>query len=89
MSESRQGDFVYMAIYRGALKVGATDRLAKDHAIMGLEDYKKGKFDKAINLINDRIQRAKKESKNDVITTGKAYQRRANSSIPGSPRRVD
>lgn len=60
---NKQEDFVYMSIYRGALKVGAFERLAKDHAVMGLEDYKRGRFDKVINLINKRIQDAKKDSK--------------------------
>jgi len=55
-------DFVYNSIYKGALKVGAPERAAHDHAVMGLDDFKKNKFSgrKASSLIEERIKQAKK-----------------------------
>jgi len=58
-------DFVFNSIYRGALKGGASEHSAHSHAVMGLDDFKKGKFPnvKASKLINDRIAQAKKVKK--------------------------
>lgn len=56
-------DFVYQSIYRGAIKSGAAEKSAKDHAIMGLEDCMRNRFKKASELIEERIMTAKKESK--------------------------
>jgi len=57
-------DFVFNQIYKGALAAGAKEKQAKDHAVMGLNDYKKGKFQgKASKLIEDRIKQAKRKSK--------------------------
>jgi len=39
-----QTDFVFNQIYKGALKAGAGEKQAHAHAVMGLEDYKKGKL---------------------------------------------
>ena len=47
----------------GGLRQGATERSAKEHAVMGLDDYKKGKFKKVSALIEDRIKRAKRDAK--------------------------
>lgn len=68
---NKQNDFVYFAILKGALAEGATERIAKDEAMLGLENFKKGKFDKAINLINNRIAEAKKRAKYDISTSGR------------------
>ena len=55
-------DFVFNSIYKGALKVGALEKAAHDHAVMGLDDFKKNKFvgRKASSLIEDRIKQAKR-----------------------------
>lgn len=58
-------DFVYRQIYHGALNDGALERCAHTQAVIGLEKYKKNQFDKAINLINEHIKTAVKESKNE------------------------
>ncbi len=57
-------DLIYDSIYKKALNDGCIERIAKSHAQMGLEDYKKGKFKKSFDLIQNRIKLAKKESKN-------------------------
>ncbi|MFL0802418.1 MAG: hypothetical protein K6L81_01785 [Agarilytica sp.] len=57
-------DFIYMSIYRGALKEGAVERMAKDAAQMGLDDWKKNKIgEKVSDLIKQRIAKAKRDSK--------------------------
>lgn len=56
-------DFVFLQIYRGAIKAGAKERAAKDHAIMGSEDFRRNSFKKASHLIEERIKAAKRESK--------------------------
>ena len=58
-------EFVFYAIYDGALKVGASEHSAISHAVMGLDDFRKGKIKKgkASHLINDRIAKAKKVKK--------------------------
>lgn len=59
------GDYIYMQIYKGALAGGAKERLAKDYAVMGLDDYKRGKFKKggAGQLVKSAIALAIKVSK--------------------------
>lgn len=53
-------DFVYSQIYKGALAQGAKEKHAKDCAVMGLDDYKKGKFTgKPSKLIESRIKEAR------------------------------
>jgi len=54
-------DFVYQQIYKGSLSQGAKEKAAHDAAVMGLGDYKKGKFKKAQDLIKQYIQKAKKQ----------------------------
>jgi hypothetical protein len=56
-------DFIYVQIYRGAIRAGAKEPKAKDNAIAGLEEWKKGKFKKPSMLIEQRIKQAKRESK--------------------------
>ena len=56
-------DFVYQQIYKGALAQKVNEGIAKNHAVMGLDMYKKGKFQKVNVLIKDMITKAKKDSK--------------------------
>ena len=53
-------DFIYKQIYTGALKAGATERAAHSNAVMGLDDFKKGRYKKPASLIKERIDTAKK-----------------------------
>ena len=53
-------DYIYSQIYKGALEAGASERSAKDHAVMGLEKWKNGKFDKSSQLISEMIAQAKR-----------------------------
>ena len=66
---NKQENFVYDSIYHGALKAGANERAAKDHAVMGVEDWNKNRFNPAgtkkvnctaVDLVEQRIQMAKK-----------------------------
>ena len=58
-------DFVYNSIYKGALALKVSETVAKNHAVMGLDRYKKNKFqkNKVDLLIKDEIAAAKKECK--------------------------
>ena len=57
-------DFVYKQIYSGAISAGADERTAHSHAVMGLDEYKKGKFEGSVSkLIEARIKKAKRQSK--------------------------
>ncbi len=57
-----QPDFIYNSIYKGALAQGAKEKAARDCAIMGLDDYKKGKFTgRASKLIESRIKEARRK----------------------------
>ena len=56
-------DFVYKSILNGALEKGASQVMAKDQASLGLEEYKKGRFDKPDKLINEKIKDAVRLSK--------------------------
>lgn len=54
-------DYIYTQIYKGALHGGACERKAKDHAVMGLDDYKRNKYaGKPSRLIEERIKMAKR-----------------------------
>lgn len=55
-----KNDFVYMQIYKGAMKAGASEYSSHRAAVTGIEDYKKNKFKKAIDLIEQKIKEAKK-----------------------------
>lgn len=57
-------DFVFMSIYKGSLKDGASERAAKDSAVDGLNKYKSGRFTKASGLIQEKIREAKMATKN-------------------------
>jgi len=52
-------DYIFNTIYKGSLKGGASERSAKDSAVVGIEMWKKGKFKKASQLIEDQIKSAK------------------------------
>lgn len=56
-------DFVYNHIYKGSLHGGAVERIAHDCAVMGLNDYKRGKFKKASDLIEKYVKQAKQRTK--------------------------
>lgn len=58
-------DFVFNQIYKGALKEGASDRNANNAAVMGLDRYKKGRYQgKVLDLILSQIKYAKRMDKN-------------------------
>lgn len=57
-------DFVYLQIFKGALKSGSSERIAKEEAVLGLEEYKKSKIGKSVSVLIDfRIKNAKRRSK--------------------------
>ncbi len=57
-------DFVFNQIYRGCLAKGATERAAKDAAVMAMNDYRKGKYaKKPKELIENAIKKVKKVKK--------------------------
>ena len=41
-------DYVYDKIFKGAIAAGASERNAKDHACMGLDDFKKTGLKKSL-----------------------------------------
>lgn len=53
-------DLVYNEVYKGCLKAGCDERLAKDTAINTLQKYKNGQFSKPSRLISQSITDAKK-----------------------------
>lgn len=59
----KPNDFIFNEVYRGAIKGGAKEPIAKDQAVQAMDDYAKGKFKKPLDLILARIQMAKKLSK--------------------------
>lgn len=61
----KPNDFVYKQIYQGAMKLGAMERIAKEHAQMGAADYAKNRFEKATAMIENRIKMAKRESEKE------------------------
>lgn len=56
-------DFVYQQIYKGSLAAKVNEGVARGHAVMGLDSFKKGKFTRVDWLIRDMIIKAKKVSK--------------------------
>lgn len=53
-------DLIYDTIYKKSLAAGSSERAAKDYAVMGLDLWKKGKFKKATQLVDEMIAAAKK-----------------------------
>ena len=53
-------DYIFNQVYKGALADGACERASKDCAIMAMDDFKKGRFKKATEIINKYIKMAKK-----------------------------
>ena len=58
-------DFIYNQIYKTCLAQKVNERVAQQHAVMGLERYKKNKFAKGkVDLmIKEVVEQAKKQSK--------------------------
>lgn len=56
-------DFVYKAIYRECMAKKIYERFAKEAAVSGVEDFKRGKFKTAQKLIDQKIAEAKKRKK--------------------------
>lgn len=56
-------DYIYDQIFKGAINNGASERNAKDHAVMGLDDFRKNRFQKHGKLIEERIKAAVKMPK--------------------------
>ena len=56
-------DFVYTQIYKGCMAEKVNERIAREHAQMGLDKFKKNKFAKASAMIKEMIMAAKKQSK--------------------------
>lgn len=55
-------EYIYSAIYRGALKEGAHEHSAKNAAVIGLSEYKKNRFKNIKTLIDTMIKNAKKRN---------------------------
>lgn len=53
-------DMIYKEIYKGSLKAGARESSARDAAVIGVSEFKKGRFKKPIDLIEDMIKKAKR-----------------------------
>jgi hypothetical protein len=58
-------DFVFDQVYKGAIKLGVKEFIAKNFAIEAMDKFKKNKFaaKKADLLIKESIIAAKKQSK--------------------------
>ena len=57
-------DFVFTQIYKGSIREGVSEGLSHNTAILGVEDYKKGRYQgKPAKMIQDRIAAAKKAHK--------------------------
>ena len=57
-------NLIWDSIYHGAIKSGATEKAANDQAVMGTDDYKRGKIPKpggVSKLVKNRINLAKKQ----------------------------
>ena len=69
---NKQEHFIYDAIYKESLRQGASERKAKDHAVQGLSDYRKCRYNprglkvkpSPGGMVEQRIFMAVKESKN-------------------------
>jgi len=53
-------DMVYTEVYRGCLKAGCNESVAKDTAVQTLQKYKNNQFSKVSTLISSSIADAKK-----------------------------
>jgi hypothetical protein len=54
-------DYVFDAIYKGALKRGAKEQQAKDAAVVGLDLFRKSKYKKLDKMIEAQIKFALKK----------------------------
>lgn len=49
-------DFVFTQIYKGSIREGVSERLSHNTAMIGVEDYKKGRYQgKPSKMIQERI----------------------------------
>lgn len=55
-------DYLYGEIYRGSLQAGAPQNSAKNAAITGISEYKKGRYKSIKDLIETGIKNAKKRN---------------------------
>lgn len=53
-------DYIFKQVYKGAMEQGAHEVAAKDCAILAMNEFKKGRFKKAKELIDGHIKMAKK-----------------------------
>lgn len=58
-------NFVRDSVYNKAMKQGAVDRVARDHADEARDAYLKNKFAKPSELIEERVKAAVKDSKKE------------------------
>ena len=54
------GDLVYMEVYKGCLKQGCSESIAKNTAVQTLQKFKNNQFTKVSKLIQQSIVDAKK-----------------------------
>lgn len=59
-------DFIYTQVYKGCLKEGIPENLAKDCAVMTLQSYKNNQFQKPSKLVEQAIKDAKKKFKKAI-----------------------
>ena len=61
-------DFVYSQVYKGCLKQGVRESIAKDSAVMAVDSFKKNKFKKKVSdLIESSIKAAKTSEKRQGV----------------------
>lgn len=53
-------DMIFDAIYKPAMSGGASERAAKDCAVIAMNDYRKGKYKNIKTLVENAIKQAKK-----------------------------
>lgn len=53
-------DMIFESVYKPAMKVGASERAAKDCAVKAVIDFKRSNFKTLKTLIDDAIKTAKK-----------------------------
>jgi len=53
-------DMVYNEVYKGCLKAGCTESIAKNTAVLTLQRYKNNQFTKVSTLVSGAIVEAKK-----------------------------
>lgn len=56
-------DIVYNEVYKGCIRAGVAEYIAKDTAVMALQKFKNNQFDKPSKLIEKSIKDAKSRFK--------------------------